>query len=316
MVGWLLTFAVQPFVSGLATRLSSVIVDHVKRRSGPEQRSSLESARTRPASGDSASRPAYRPGIPHVRLVPGLTHTVGLSGRTSKLVEEALRCAPGLNRYAVIAEGSDPQGHDQPTIFVRLEAHPGYVDAFAYLRDMFPTVDSASGFEIRFARFGWDSPSHPADGPFSMWEYVNLTEVNSPDDEIVAGVIAWFMLDCVTIYWRLAGDSHVDLVNDFAASLTSGRVAGNHEADRLADETQGLRNRGFLVETTQEIDSTSLVIARKGRLTVSFKLSADYPWRPPLVAYQRGGELVYLDIDAAGWSESSRLVQIAEGLGS
>ncbi|WP_406440445.1 hypothetical protein OHB00_33825 [Streptomyces sp. NBC_00631] len=264
-----------------------------------------------------------------VLVYPTVRTETGIGSKAPGLVHDALTEVPDLVEYAVIStamggvEVSSARLGDRPAIVVRFEAHAGHLDAFAYLHALVPTTDNAPGFEVRIARFGWrPEASRPNQGSFATWQYVNLGELDYPDDQIVAAVVAWFVVNCVELYWQINGE-HVDLLSQFGPAsrtgiesaqpqLNTGPTLDRHS--RIESELAELERHGFDVKKWESEFLSVQLVATRGDLELGFMLDRDYPAKAPMVVYGSRGEWTHLTIDAASWSADCRLLQIAEGL--
>jgi hypothetical protein len=337
---WFFALVAKAIIGTVAKRVTEMALDQVRdRRLDPAQKLRLDRlleerrqiTRGRPVAHAGAQQP-YTPGFTatgpsKVLLYPTVSGGAGIGSDAPRLVHDALGEVPHLAEYAVVSdapaavEAASARLGTRPAIVLRFEVHQGCLDVFAYLHALFPTTDSAPGFELKVARFGWwPQASRPHQGSLATWEYVNLAELGYPDDQIVATVVAWFLINCVQLYWQLNGDTGVDLLASFEPGATTRAApadpagpASDH-SDRIASEAAELRRHGFAVQEWEAGFRTVHLVATRGAVEVGFLLDRDYPARAPVVVYGNRGENVHLTIDAASWSAGSRLLQIAEGL--
>ncbi|MBO4258332.1 hypothetical protein [Streptomyces griseorubiginosus] len=285
-----------------------------------------------PAGGTYGPRPAAFTGKRPSKILvyPTVWSDAGIGSKAPGLVHDALTEVPGLAEYAVIStalggfEAASARLGDRPAIVVRFEANEGYLDAFAYLHALFPTTDNARAFEVKVARFGWGPhASRPYQGSFPTWQYVNLAELEYPDDQIVAAVVAWFIVNCVQLYWQFNGDPAVDLLAKFGPGTGTGTEparpqlttdAASDRRSRIQSEFAELRRHGFDVQKWESGFAAVQLVATRGDLEIGFMLDRNYPDSAPLVVFEKLGERAHLTIDAASWSADCRLLQIAEGL--
>lgn len=208
-----------------------------------------------------------------------------------------------------------------PAILVYFEADGAHLNAFAHLGSLLPTVDGAAGFSIQVARFGLRGPRPTVvdDGGLPTWQYVNLTEVEQPAEQVVAAVVAWFVLTCLELHWKLRGFGEVDL----RGSLLKGQEAAMEPLPPTGEDVFGCRVEmelrtleldGFEPATTEYgEDQIALMVSDDG-LQVAFVLGPDYPVSPPEVFYVSGDDQERLTIDPGCWSPERTLLELVEGL--
>lgn len=297
--------------------------------------------------------PDSRPAV----LVSPMSFAGGTSGRVAGLVHDALRQTPDFSRHAALhtgafvsdggasrliegstgaAEISALEFPSHPAVLVYFEADGDHLNAFAYLSSLFPTVDGLTGFPIRIACFGWDDRTtigQSGEGALPIWQYVNMTELDYPDEQIVAAIVAWFVLTCVEIYWQLRGAA-VSLRPDTAGPMPAAAraqavgaqpappppeasVYGAQDvfACRVEMEVMELERRGFDVETLElDRDRVALIVSTND-LGVSFVLDAGFPATPPDVFYVEDTGPEHLELDSSIWSPERTLLDIVEVLG-
>ncbi|MFD1542611.1 hypothetical protein [Nonomuraea guangzhouensis] len=287
-------------------------------------------------------------------LVSPMSFAGGTSGRVPGLVHDALRQIPDFSRHAALhtgafvsdsgvsrliegstgaAEISALEFPSHPAVLVYFEADGDHLNAFAYLSSLFPTIDGQTGFPIRIACFGWDdrtTTDRPGEGALPVWQYVNMTELDYPDEQIVAGIVAWFVLTCVETYWQLRGAA-VSLRPDTAGPVggpvpgpvgAPAQAIGAQEvgaqdvfACRVEMEVMELERRGFTVETLElDRDRVALIVSTNA-LGVSFVLDAGFPATPPDVFFVEDTGPEHLELDASIWSPERTLLDIVEVLG-
>jgi hypothetical protein len=338
---WFVALIAKAVISSIAKNATDMAIKQVRARlqgiaqgAQPDQPSHGQQQMPRgPVVTPYRLRNSYAPAFAGRRpskvvVYPAVSDGTGIGAGAPGLVHDALSQVPRISEYAVISSsltGTDIasiQLRDHPAIVIRFEAHEGYLDAFAYLHRLFPTTDNASGFEVKAARFGWGpQSSRPHQGPLSNWQYVNLAELEYPDDQIVATILVWFLVNCVQVYWQINGDQVVDLISEFGtttATETSGHgLVADVEAEhrnRIESEYAELERHGFDVEKWDTGFLTVQLVAVRGDLEVGFVLDRHYPANAPLVVYGNGDERAHLTIDAASWSADCRLLQIVERL--
>ncbi|REE96922.1 hypothetical protein [Thermomonospora umbrina] len=273
--------------------------------------------------------------------------------RIPGLVHDALHDVDGLDRYAVLHTGAFVSDGDatravegsvgaaeisalefpsRPAIVVYFEADGDRLHAFAYLGSVFPSTEGRAGFTIRIASFGRGGPPTTraeAGAALPVWPYVNLSEVDSPDEQVIAAIVAWFVVTCVETYWHLRGITSVDLrtiprasngtngSNERPAVALIDRVGDAEDVFgcRLEMEALALFHLGFAPVETLEFgpDRVALIASREG-LSISFLLDADFPAGPPEVFYVDAGGREHLEIDPSIWSPERTLADIVEAI--
>ncbi|MFG1679971.1 hypothetical protein ACGFNP_07330 [Nonomuraea sp. NPDC049269] len=287
-------------------------------------------------------------------LVSPMSFAGGTSGRVTGLVHDALRQIPDFSRHAALhtgafvsdggvsrliegstgaAEISALEFPSHPAVVVYFEADGDQLNAFAYLSSLFPTVDGLTGFPIRIACFGWDDRTtmgQSGEGALPIWQYINMTELDHPDEQIVAAIVAWFVLTCVETYWQLRG-AVVSLRPDTAgpiggpapapadapAQAIGAQDVGAQDvfACRVEMEVMELERRGFTVDTLElDRDRVALIVSTNA-LGVSFVLDAGFPATPPDVFYVEDTGPEHLELDSSIWSPERTLLDIVEVLG-
>lgn len=291
-------------------------------------------------------------------LVSPLSLGGATTGRVAGLIHDALRQIPDFSRYAALhtgafvsdggasrliegstgaAEISALEFPSHPAVLVYFEADGDHLNAFAYLGSLFPTVDGLTGFPIRIACFGWDNwatVGQSGEGALPIWQYVNMRELDYPDEQIIAAIVGWFVLTCVEMYWQLRGtavnlrhiggpmpgwaDAPVQAAGASPARPPLENPAyGTQDvfACRVEMEVMELEQRGFTVETLElDRDRVALIVSADD-LGVSFVLDAGFPATPPDVFYIEDTGPEHLELDSSIWSPDRTLLDIVEVLG-
>jgi hypothetical protein len=207
-----------------------------------------------------------------------------------------------------------------PAIIIYFEAEGAYLNAFAYLGALLPTVDDSPGFSIQIARFGRRGrPTTAEPGDLPTWQYVNLSEVEQPAEQVVAAIVAWFVLSCLELHWHLRGLAAVDLHGRLlgtkagVASATA-EMTGDVFACRLEMELRTLELEGYAPATMEYGDERMALIVADGELEIAFVLTPDYPASPPEVFYVSGSAAERVTIGPSDWSPERTLLQLVDGV--
>ncbi|GAA0937530.1 hypothetical protein GCM10009550_04360 [Actinocorallia libanotica] len=267
--------------------------------------------------------------------------------RIPGLVHEALRTVPGFDRYAELMTGAfvrDADGRTRtiagrvsarevcslefsrvPAIVVYFEVGGDHVNVFALLDAMFPTTRGETAFPLQIARFARDggrSPHRAAAGDLPTWQHIDLDGVPDAADQTVAAVIAWFLLSCLDLHWRLRGTAQVNLRGSLSG-LPAGALAplSGPEPDRsdvfayrLERELRELAELGMTPEVTGFGDDRIALIVTTRIGEVSLIVDAAYPASPPLLIVPGPDGPVPVPVDAASWDPRRTLREIVESL--
>ncbi|MGA4990577.1 hypothetical protein [Nonomuraea bangladeshensis] len=284
--------------------------------------------------------------LPSVLISPVAPGGRLAGNRIPGLVHEALRGVTAFPRFAKLRTGSFVSDNGvprtitgsvgaeeiaalefpgRPAIILYFERDGDRLSVFAFLNALFPAADGSTGFAMRVATFGWDSPlgtmhSLPGDGDLPTWQYVNLAAVAQPADRVVAAVLAWFVLACLDQHWRIRGVPDAGLLDEVlravpdAAAIVQEPPAGEVFGYRMETELGELIHAGHAPEIAAFTDSQVAVIVELEACQVALIVTAAYPAEPPLVLVQSGAEGERLDLDASGWSPDRTLLEIVESL--
>ncbi|WP_433473937.1 hypothetical protein ACQPZP_34825 [Spirillospora sp. CA-142024] len=223
------------------------------------------------------------------------------------------------------AEISALEFSGRPAILVYFEADGDRLNAFAYLGSVFPAADGPAGFPVRIASFSrGGGTTTRADGSLPVWPHVNLSELDHPDELVIAALVASFVVSCVEAFWSLQGVR--DLRLGTIPALPSSAPRRGALIDRVTDtgsvfghrvetEALALLNLGFQpIETVEYGPDQVALIASRDDLAVSFVLDPDFPASPPEVFYVDAGAREHVALDPSVWSPEHTLAEIVEAL--
>lgn len=224
-------------------------------------------------------------------------------------------------------------GH--PAILIYFEDSGRQINVFAYLGSMFPLSDGRTGFDLRIGSFGAGGrPSAASNGSLPTWQYIDLNEIDGPQEEAIAAVVAWFVATCVETYWELRGVRSLDLRVPRQAPIAAADRSPLPEApepeisliDRLNDsasvfgcriqqEATTLLQLGYLDIETFEFgtERVELHVSSAARST-SFLLDSEFPASPPEIFSINATGCERILLDASAWSPEHTLADILEAL--